>query len=111
MQPLEILQDWKTKPYLQTNYENIQAFYDDKKYIRMKPQSQISLTPGMLSIILKHPKEFVIEGYRLETDVTLKNETHKVMYFTLEDSLFYEEENEFKLHIKNGILDEEQWKS
>jgi hypothetical protein len=46
MKPFEILQDWRSKPYQRTNYENIHAYYGDQKYIRMKPKSQISLTPG-----------------------------------------------------------------
>ena len=110
MQPFHILQSWKSKKYSKTNYENIYAFYDDKKYIRMKPNSQISLTPGFLSIVLKHPKEYVLEGYQLQTDVVLKNETNNVMYFALEDSLLSNEDNEIKLHIKKGIYNEEEWK-
>ena len=109
MQPFDILQDWKAKPYHLTNYENIHAFYGDQKYIRMKPKSQISLTPGLLSIILKHPKEWVHEGYEFSKEITLKNETSKVMYFTLRESLLSDEENELKLHIKNGVVSEETW--
>ena len=41
MTPFEKLQDWKNKPYRRTNYENIYAFYDECKYIRMKPNSYI----------------------------------------------------------------------
>lgn len=108
--PFNLLQNWKQKKYRKTNYENIHAFYENKKYIRMRSNSQISLTPGFLSIILKHPKEYVLECYQLQTDVVLKNETNNVMYFVLEDSLLSNEDNEIKLHIKKGIYNEEEWK-
>tara|TARA_A100000172_G_C3012512_1_gene100292 strand:- start:112 stop:468 length:357 start_codon:yes stop_codon:yes gene_type:complete len=108
--PLELLKDWKNKLYRKTNYNNIYASYGDQKYIRMKPKSQISITPGFLYIILKHPKEYVKQNFKLERDVTLCNETHNVIYFSLEESLLSEEENDYKLHVKNGIpKNEEKW--
>ena len=111
MKPFEVLQDWKSKPYKRTNYENIHAFYGDQKYIRMKPKSQISLTPGFLHLIIKHPKEWVRQNLKLEEEVTLYNETHNVLYYTVIDSLISEEEKELKLHVKTGIPleNEEKW--
>ena len=55
--PYQLLQSWKQKKYRKTNYENIHACYNDLKYIRIKPKSEITLTSGILSIVLKHPKE------------------------------------------------------
>ena len=108
--PFQILQTWKGKPYKRTNYENIYAFYDDQTYIRMKPYSQISLTPGYLHIIIKHPKEWVKQNFKLEKEVTLCNETHNIVYFSLKESLLSKEENNNKLHIKNGVpKNEEKW--
>ena len=83
MSPFQILQDWKSKPYQRTNYENIHVFYGDQKYIRMKPKSQISLTSGFLHLILKHPKEYIRQNIKLEDEVTLRNDTINVLYYTL----------------------------
>ena len=106
----QILQSWKNKTYRKTNYENVQDCYNEVKYVRMRPKSNITITPGFLSIIIKHPKEWVKQNFKLEQEVTLCNETHSVIYFTLEESLLSEEEREYKLHIKNGIpKDEEKW--
>jgi hypothetical protein len=103
MSPLELLQVWKSKPYKKTNYENIKAFYDDHKYIKMKPNSQISLTEGFFHVILKHPKEWVQQNFKLEREVTLCNETNSFLYFTVIQSLIFDEEKEYKLHVKNGV--------
>ena len=108
MSPLELLQDWKSKPYKKTNYENIHVFYDDQKYIRMKPKSNISLSPGFLHLILKHPKEWVRQNFKLESDTTLCNETNKVLYYTIKDCLFFDEIKDFKLHIKNGVPNDDE---
>ena len=100
----------KQNKYIKTNYQNIHAFYNQLKYIRIKPKSNITLTPGLLSIVLKHPKEWVIQNFKLENEVTLCNETYNVIYFTLQECLLSKEEKEFKLHIKNGVPnDEEKW--
>lgn len=108
--PFNLLQNWKQKKYRKTNYENIHACYNELKYIRIKPKSNISLTPGFLSIVLKHPKEWVIQNFVLEDEVTFCNETHNVVYFVLRESLLSEEEKEHKLHLKNGIpKNEEKW--
>tara|TARA_R100000734_G_C3215558_1_gene29031 strand:+ start:179 stop:517 length:339 start_codon:yes stop_codon:yes gene_type:complete len=110
MSPLNILQDWKSKPYQKTNYENIHAYYGDQKYIRMKPKSQISLTPGFLHIIIKHPKEWVHQNFKLKDEVTLKNETPSILYYTLIESLISNDEKEYKLHVKNGVpKEDEEW--
>lgn len=106
----QLLQSWKSKPYKKTNYENIHAFYGDQKYIRMKPKTQISLTPGFLHIILKQPGEWKKQNIKLEEEVTLCNETHNILYYTVIDSLISDEEKQLKLHIKNGIpKDDEEW--
>tara|TARA_Y100001938_G_scaffold147581_1_gene229075 strand:- start:371 stop:727 length:357 start_codon:yes stop_codon:yes gene_type:complete len=108
--PFNLLQKWKQKKYKKTNYENIHAYYNDVKYIRIKPKSNITLSPGFLSIILKHPTEWVMQNFKLESDVTLSNETNNVVYFTLEGCLLSKEDKEYKLHIKNGIpKNEEKW--
>ena len=110
MKPFEILQDWRSKPYQKTNYENIHAFYGDQKYIRMKPKSHITLTPGLLHLIIKHPKEWVRQNLKLEEEVTLYNETHNVLYYTVIDSLITDEEKQLKLHVKNGVpKEDEEW--
>ena len=110
MSPLEVLNNWKSKPYQKTNYENIHAFYGDQKYIRMKPKSHITLTPGLLHLIIKHPKEWVRQNLKLEEEVTLHNETHNVLYYTVIDSLISDEEKQLKLHVKNGVpKDNEEW--
>ncbi len=83
MKPLDILQDWKAKPYQKTNYDNIHAFYGDQKYIRMKPKTHITLTAGLLHLIIKHPKEWVQQNFKIEEAVTLHNETHNILYYTL----------------------------
>ena len=59
MNPFNILQYRKKQPYKKTNYDNIHAHYADYKYIRMKPKSCITLTPGFIFMIIKHPKEWV----------------------------------------------------
>ena len=110
MKPFEILQDWRSKPYQRTNYENIHAFYGDQKYIRMKPKSQISLTPGILHLIIKHPKEWVHQNFKLKNEITLKNETPSILYYTLIESLISNDEKKYKLHVKNGIpKEDEEW--
>lgn len=109
MNPLNILTGWKSKPFHKTNYENIHAYYADQKYIRMKPKSQIGLSPGFLKIVLKHPMEYVLEGYHFNEDITLFNETHTIVYFTLKNCLLSHEENQLKLHIKNGVDTKESW--
>ena len=110
MKPFEILQDWKSKPYQKTNYDNIHIFYGDYKYIKMKPQSQITLTPGFLHLIIKHPNEWVIQKIKLEDDATLQNETNNILYCTVIDSLISNEEKQLKLHVKKGLPGEnEQW--
>ena len=104
-----MLAEWRSKPFHKTNYENIHAYYSDHKYIRMKPKSSIGLSPGYLKIILKHPKEYVLEGYEFKKDITLCNETHTIVYFILENSLLSNDQNELKLHIKNGVDTKETW--
>ena len=112
MSPLDILQDWKSKPYQKTNYENIHAFYGDQKYIRMKPKSHITLTPGLLHLIIKHPKEWVRQNLKLEEEVTLHNETYNILYYTVIDSLISDEEKQLKLHVKNGVpKEDEEWQN
>ena len=103
MEPLEELKIWKQKPYMKSNYDNIHIFYDDQKYVRMKPKTQISLSPGFLHLILKKPGHWAKENIKIECDVTLCNETHDVIYYTLIESLISDEDNEFKLYVKNGI--------
>ena len=108
--PYQLLQSWKQKKYRKTNYENIHACYNGLKYIRIKPKSEITLTSGVLSIVLKHPKKWVLQNFLLENHVTLCNETHNVIYFTLKESLLSKEVKEYKLHIKNGVpTNEEKW--
>lgn len=110
MTPFNILQNWKAKPYQKTNYENIQAFYGDQKYIKMKPKTQISLTPGVLKIILKQPKEWKHHNIKIDKELTLFNKTKNIMYFTLNESLFSDEEKELSLIIKNEApKDNEEW--
>jgi len=112
MKPFEILQDWRSKPYQKTNYENIHAFYGDQKYIRMKPKSHITLTPGLLHLIIKHPKEWVRQNLKLEEEVTLHNETYNILYYTVIDSLISDEEKQLKLHVKNGVpKEDEEWQN
>tara|TARA_B100000941_G_C28379640_1_gene486611 strand:- start:139 stop:465 length:327 start_codon:yes stop_codon:yes gene_type:complete len=103
MNPFNILQYWKKQPYKKTNYDNIHAHYADYKYIRMKPKSCITLTPGFIFMIIKHPKEWVQQNFKLENDVTLYNETTKILYFILKDSLLSDEEKNEKLYVKSGI--------
>jgi hypothetical protein len=109
MTPFEKLQDWKNKPYRRTNYENIYAFYDECKYIRMKPKTNISLTPGLLHLIIKHPQQWVEQNFKLEDETTLCNETHSILYYQLIECLISDEEKELKLHVKNGIESKENW--
>lgn len=113
MSPQELLSEWKQKSFKKTNYENIQVCYDDAKYIRMKPKSFISFTPGYLSLILRQPKEWTVQNLKLEQDATLLNETPNILYFTVKDSLFSGEEKELKLYVKYGIPneDEEVWEN
>ncbi len=103
MNAFNILQDWKSKPYQKTNYDNIHAFYGDQKYIRMKPKTHITLTPGLLHLIIKYPKEWIQQNFKLDEEVTLHNETHNILYYTVIDSLISDEEKQVKLHVKNGI--------
>ena len=69
----------------------------------MKPKSCITLTPGFIFMIIKHPKEWVQQNFKLEDDVTLHNETNNTLYFTLKDSLLSDEEKNEKLQVKNGV--------
>ena len=101
MQPLDELKSWKQKPYIKSNYDNIHIFYDDQKYIRMKPKTKIALTPGFLHLILKKPNNWERENIKIEGDVTLCNDTHSIIYYTLKESLLSNDDNEYKLHIKN----------
>jgi len=103
---VETLREWKNKPYLNTNYENVKIFYDDLKYVKIDAKSQISLTEGILHLILKHPKEWVKQVFNLQKDVTLINQTHHPLYFCVEDSLISNDENNIRLEIKNGIPDQ-----
>ena len=65
----------------------------------MKPKSCITLTPGFIFMIIKHPKEWVQQNFKLEDDVTLHNETNNILYFTLKDSLLSDEEKNEKLYV------------
>ena len=103
MTPYDILQVWKKKPYQKTNYENIHACYENDKHYRIKPKSQITLTPGFVHFVIKKPKEWVQQNFKLEDDVTLHNETNNILYFTLKDSLLSDEEKNEKLYVKNGV--------
>jgi|TARA_B100001939_G_C16689884_1_gene508128 hypothetical protein len=110
MNTLELLKEWKNKIYQKTNYENIHVCFDDQKYFRIKPKSHITLTPGFLHIILKQPTEWVKQNFKLEEEVTLHNETHNVLYCSVVDSLFSDDEKELKLHVKSGVVsNEETW--
>jgi|TARA_R100000426_G_scaffold23391_2_gene20189 hypothetical protein len=110
MDPYSILQHWKKQPYMKTNYDNIHAHYADHKYIRMKPKSQITLTPGLIFMIIKHPKQWVQQNFKLENEVTLHNDTVNILYFILKDSLLSNEDKNEKLHVKNGVpKDDDQW--
>jgi hypothetical protein len=112
MSPSEILKKWKSKTYKKTNYENVHVCYADQKYIRIKPKSYITFTPGLLHIILKHPKEWIKQNFKLENEVTLHNETHNILYCSVIDSLLSNDEKELKLHVKNGLLEDiETWDS
>ena len=112
MRPLDELKSWKQKPYIKSNYDNIHIFYDDQKYIRMKPKTKIALTPGFLHLILKKPNNWERENIKIEGDVTLCNDTHSIIYYTLKESLLSNDDNEYKLHIKNGIPgDNEKWQN
>ena len=112
MQPFDELNIWKQKPFIKSNYENIHIYYGDQKYVRMKPKTQIALTPGFLHLILKKPGSWQRENIKIEGDVTLCNDTHNVIYYTLLNSLLSNDNNEIKLHIKNGIPgDKEQWQN
>ena len=68
MEPLEELKIWKQKPYMKSNYDNIHIFYDDQKYVRMKPKTQISLSPGFLHLILKKPGHWAKENIKLNAN-------------------------------------------
>jgi hypothetical protein len=100
---LETLKEWKNKPYFNSNYKNIKIFYDDYKYIKMDPKTQISLTEGVLHLILKHPKEWVKQVFDLKKDVTLVNHTNRPLFFCVKNSLLYENENQLKLEVRNGV--------
>ena len=90
MTPYDILQVWKKKPYQKTNYENIHACYENDKHYRIKPKSQITLTPGFVHVV---------------------NETLQIIYFYVIDSLLSSTEVELKLYVKTGVLsEEEEWK-
>ena len=100
---LKELKFFKERPYQKGNIDGVSICYQDRKYVRMDPEASITLSPGYICLILKKPKNWVIQHIRLEEEATLINETKKYMYFTLQDSLFDIEEKEFKLHIKSGI--------
>lgn len=97
------LKFFKERPYQKGNIDGVSICYEDRKYVRMDPEASITLSPGYMQLILKKPKNWVIQHIKIEEEVTLINETKKYMYFTLQDSLFDIGEKEFKLHIKNGI--------
>jgi len=100
---LKELKFFKERPYKKGNIEGINICYEDRKYVRLDPDASITVSPGYMYLILKKPKNWVIQHIKIEEEVTLVNETKKYMYFTLQDSLFDIEEKEFKLHIKSGI--------
>ena len=111
MTPYDILQVWKKKPYQKTTYENIHACYENDKHYRIKPKSQITLTPGFVHFVIKKPKEWVQQNFKLEEDVTVVNETLQIIYFYVIDSLLSSTEVELKLYVKTGVLsEEEEWK-
>jgi len=106
----DLLNIWKNKPYQKSNYENIHIHYGDQKYIRMKPKTQITLSDGLMQIILKQPKDWKKQNIEIQGEVTLCNDTHNVIYYTLKGSLISNDDRECKLHVKNGIpQDNEQW--
>jgi hypothetical protein len=110
IKPFELLQIWKQKPYQKSNYENIHICYDDQKYIRMKPKTQITISDGFMEIILKQPKDWLKQHIQIEGEVTLCNDTHNVIYYTLKESLISDDDKECKLHVKNGVpKDNEKW--
>lgn len=94
---------FKSKNYIKTNIEGVDVCYEDKKYVRMAPKTSVTLSPGFIYLIIKHPNEWVVQYIELQKEATLVNETGKYMYYTLQDSVFEEEEKQFKLHIKSGI--------
>ena len=97
IKPIELLNIWKKKPYQKSNYENIHIYYGDQKYVRMKPKTRITLSDGLMQI-------------EIQGEVTLCNDTHNVIYYTLKESLISSDDKECKLHVKNGIpQDNEQW--
>ena len=100
---IEELNFFKKQPYRATNIEGVDISYGDRKYVRMKPKAQVTISSGLMHLILKKPKGWTIQNIKIEEEVTIVNETHKHMYYTLNEALFDPEEKEFKLHIKNGI--------
>ena len=53
MMPLQILKQWKEKPYVKTNYENVEVCYDDQKYVKLNMKSSIGVSPGFITLIVK----------------------------------------------------------
>jgi|TARA_E500000318_G_scaffold67983_1_gene62753 hypothetical protein len=100
---------FKSKKYKKINIEGVEVCYDDKKYVRMAPKTSVSISPGSVYLIIKEPKEWVIKYIEIEKEATLVNETGKYMYFTLQNSVFEEEQKELKIHIKSGIF--KQWQN
>lgn len=109
MSSLEKLKNWKSKKYQASNLENIQVCYEDFKYVKMNPKSFISLTPGFLHLIIKHPKEWVEQNFKLEENTNLYNETNNYLYFTVKDSSFFTDNLDLKLHVKNGVPKENEF--
>lgn len=106
MNPLNTLNHWKNQPYKRTNYENIQVHYGDLKFIKMKPKSFIALTPGLLTLILKKKREWILQEVRINEEINLINDTSKVLYYTIEDSVFFDEEKELKVSVRPDIGEE-----
>lgn len=102
MMPLQILKQWKEKPYVKTNYKNVEVCYDDQKYVRLNMKSSIGISPGFITLIVKKANEYVMQVVKLEDEVELCNETANYLYFLINDSLLFEEHKKLKLHIKNG---------
>jgi len=109
MNNLSKLKYWKSKKFIDSNFENIKVCYEDCKYVKMNPKSFISLTPGFLNLIIKHPKEWVEQNFKLEEDTNLHNETNNYLYFTVKDSSFFMDKLNLKLHVKNGVPKENEF--
>ena len=92
IKPIELLNIWKKKPYQKSNYENIHIYYGDQKYVRMKPKTRITLSDGLMQIILKQPKDWKKQSIEIQGEVTLCNDTHNVIYYTLKESLISSDE-------------------